>query len=150
MECLKHWSNESFDLSDERGDRLGFGVKEQNAAQVSEQENKRIVQGFFRVLAASVFLAKLSFEELDEFGFEEHLMQGDENFDDHEHDLAQCVDEPDAIFDFEFFSEHFGAMESDKIGELFVDDLELVSDKLFKHEDIFVFVDVVKSVDIRP
>ena len=106
------------------------------------------MEGFFGVFATSVLFSEFSFEEFDEFGFEEHLMQSDKNFDNHEHDLAQGIHEPNTVFYFEFFSEHFGPMQSNQVSQLFVDDLELVSDKLLKHEYVLVLVDVVKTVYI--
>jgi hypothetical protein len=39
-------------------------------------------------------------------------------------------------------------MKSSEIAEFLVDNIELFSDEFFKHEDIFVFVNVVQTIDI--
>ena len=41
-------------------------------------------------------------------------------------------------------------MKSSQITEFLVDDIELFSDEFFKHEDVFVFINVVESIDIGP
>lgn len=61
MEGLQDWSNKSFDLSDERSDRLRFWVKKQNAAKMFQEGDDRIMKNFFILLTASVLLGELSF-----------------------------------------------------------------------------------------
>lgn len=39
-------------------------------------------------------------------------------------------------------------MEGHQVSQLLVDDRELFSDEFFEHEDVLVFVDVVKAVDV--
>jgi len=58
-------------------------------------------------------------------------------------DLWLGVAESDTVFDLEIFCQHFAPMQLNQIIELAIDDGELISDELLKHEGIFVFVDVV-------
>lgn len=105
--------------------------------------------GGFLLVTASVLLGELSFEELDEFGFEEHFVERDEDLDYHEHDLAESISEPDTVFYFELFSEHFRSVKSSQVTEFLVDDIELFSDEFFKHEDVLILINVVESIHIR-
>ena len=75
-------------------------------------------------------------------------MQTDKNLEDVHDDFGLGKAESDTIFDFELFGQHFTSVEFDEVIELTIDDGELVGDELFKHEDIFVFVNVVESVDV--
>ena len=75
-------------------------------------------------------------------------MQTDKNLEDVHDDFGLGKAEADTIFDFELFGQHFTSVEFDEVIELTIDDGELVGDELFKHEDIFVFVNVVESVDV--
>ncbi len=60
----------------------------------------------------------------------------------------QCILEPDTIGDGCFISDEFIPVQLDKIIEFLIDDLELLSDKLFEQEDIPVLIDVIQSVDV--
>ena len=75
-------------------------------------------------------------------------MQTDENLKDVHDDLGLGKAEADTVFNFELFCQHFASVKFNEIVELSVDDGELIGYKLFEHEDIFVFMDVVESVDV--
>lgn len=45
-------------------------------------------------------------------------------------------------------SDEFVSMEFNKITEFFVDDFELFSDEFLKEENVSVFIDVIKSVNV--
>ena len=112
MESLKNRGKKSFDLSNERSDRFCFGIKENDASKIFQEFDERFMEDFagFLIITASVLLCELSFEKFDKLRLQQDFMQGDEDFNDHEHNLTQGIDKPDTVLDFELFSEHFGSV----------------------------------------
>jgi hypothetical protein len=76
-------------------------------------------------------------------------MQCDKNLDDHQDDFGQRIDKADTILDLQILSQHLRSMQLDKVFELNVDDSKLLSDELLEHKNVFIFVDVVETVDVR-
>ena len=107
MESLKNRGKKSFDLSNERSDRFCFGIKENDASKIFQEFDERFMEDFagFLIITASVLLCELSFEKFDKLRLQQDFMQGDEDFNDHEHNLTQGIDKPDTVLDFELFSE---------------------------------------------
>ena len=136
--------HEGFYLFDEGGYGLGVFVQSIDAAQISQQLDKLI---FLDVIILFLF-PDLFQQKLSEFFLEEHLVQTDQNLKDVHNDFRLGEAEPDTVFNFEFFGQHFASVKFDEVVEFAVDDGELVGDELFEHEDVFVFVDVVESVDV--
>lgn len=100
------------------------------------------------VLVLLVFFLDFPLQDLEEFGFEEDLFDGDEDFEDHLKDLALCEFEPVTIGNDDFVVDQLVPVQVDQIFQLIVDDLELLPDELLKQEDISILVDVVKPVDV--
>jgi hypothetical protein len=134
------------DLPDERLDD-GFGVEYVQAADVVQQFYKLVVY-FSLIFWFAFLLGDFLPEYFDEFRFEEHFLDGDEDFEYHFEDFALGVLEADAVGDGEFVVDEFVPVEGDQVVQLVVDDLELFPDELFEQEDVPVLVYVVESVQV--
>lgn len=77
VESFQHWSQESFDLTNEGRNGFSFRVEEENAAEILKKCNKVFVEDFWGLLlvAAPVFFRQLSFQQFYELGFQENLVQ---------------------------------------------------------------------------
>lgn len=75
-------------------------------------------------------------------------MKGNQYFKDKLKDFRQGILKSDPVGNGSVISDKLVSVEIDQILQFFIEDLELFSDELFEEENVSVFVDVVKSVDI--
>ena len=112
------------------------------------QQFVELVMNLPLVFVLFVFFFDFALEHLEEFGFEQHFLYGDENFQDHLKDLTLCEFEANAVGNDHLVVDQLVSVQIDEVVQLVVDYLELLPDELFEQEDISVLVHVVKSVDV--
>ena len=100
------------------------------------------------VLVLLILLLDLSLEDLEELRLQQHLLDSDEDLQDHLKHLTLRELVPDAVGDDDLIVDQLVPVQVDKVIELIVDDLELFPDELLKEEDVSVLVDVVEAVDV--
>jgi len=83
-------------LANEGADDGFGGVEDVEAADVFQQFVE-LVMNLPLVFVLFVFLFDFALEHLEEFGFEQHFLYGDENFQDHLKDLTLCEFEANAV-----------------------------------------------------
>lgn len=95
-----------------------------------------------------VLLLDLSLKDLEELRFQQHLLNGDEDLQNHLKDLTLCKLIPDSIGDEDLIVDEFVPVQIDQVIELIINDFELLSDEFFKEEDVSILVHVVETVDV--
>lgn len=127
-------------------DALG-GVEDVEASDMMEQLAE-LIMDLSLVLVLLVLLLDLSLEDLEELRLQQHLLDSDEDLQDHLKHLTLRELVTDAVGDDDLIVDQLVPVQVDKVIELVVDDLELLPDELLKEEDVSVLVDVVEAVDV--
>jgi hypothetical protein len=100
------------------------------------------------ILWLFLFLFDFSSQNFQELWLQEHFFDGDENFQNQLKDLTNGEFETDSIRNDDLVVNAFVAIERNDVVEFSIDFFELLSNELFEEEDLSVFVDVEKSIDI--
>lgn len=95
------------------------------------------------ILILLVLLLDLSLEDLEEFRFQQHLLNGDEDLQNHLKDLTLCKLIPDSIRNDNLVVDQFVSVQVYQVIELVIDDFKLLSDELFEEEDVSILVHIV-------
>jgi hypothetical protein len=136
-----------FDFLYERVDDVLAGVELVEAAHAVEQLYELVVD-LALVLRLLLLFLNLPPQDLQELGLEQHLLNSDEDLQDHLDDFTHSELEPNAVGDGNIIVDILVAVEQDQILQLVVYDLELLADELFEEEDVSVLVDVEEPVDV--
>ena len=143
----QHLDDVLFDFLDEGVDDL-FGVELVEAADVLHQLDQLVVN-LALVLHLVLLLLHLALQDLQKLSLQQHLLHGDEDLEDHLHDLADGKLEADAVGNHHLVVDALVPVQGDQVLQLVVYDLELFPDELLEQEDIAVFVHVVQPVYVR-
>lgn len=100
-------------------------------------------------LCVFLLLDQFSRENLFELRFEEDFVEGDQNFNDKHHYLRNRIFESNAILNLQIYFDGFVLVQADKIIQLCVYDIELFSNEFFEKENIFLFIYIVQTIDVR-
>ncbi len=147
IEPHHHLFDVFFDFLYERVDDVLAGVELVEAAHAVEQLYELVVD-LALVLRLLLLFLNLPPQDLQELGLEQHLLNSDEDLQDHLDDFTHSELEPNAVGDGNIIVDILVAVEQDQILQLVVYDLELLADELFEEEDVSVFVDVEETVDV--
>jgi hypothetical protein len=112
-------------------------------------EFDELIMDFALVLRFFLLFGDLPVEDFQELGFEEHLMESDEDLNDKFDDFRECILEPNSIRNGSLISNEFLLMKVDKVSEFLIQDFELLANKLFKQKNIPILVYIIKPVNVR-
>ena len=110
--------HEFLDFLDEWGDHLRILVKFVDFSKIPEQLDELILLDIIVLFFFSDLLQK----EFSELLLEEHFMKTDQNLENVHDDFGLGKAETNAIFNFQFFSQHLASVELDQIKKFSVDD----------------------------
>ena len=96
-----------------------------------------------------LFFFNLSLQNLQKLVFKQHFLDCDKDFEYHLNDLAHSVFESNTIWNNDLIIDAFISIERDNIFKLIINDLKLLPDKLFKQENISIFIYIEQTINVR-